>query len=441
LAAANPALRLGGPGGQGNLNDLTKAFLAHCDTGTNYFTKQKGVRLDFISFHEKGAPCCVEDIDPDTRGICDREIRFIEYVRQNHPRLARIPMMNNECDPQIGWDHKHTWHGTAYYPALTAKIINQHQVRIIDGLACDYRLLSNDNGFTGGWGQRTLLTRFGSPNNLAQGHFSFVKKPIFHLMVLLSKLGDSRLQVAGEGDADSPLGILATRRGSSQIVILLYNSRDTIRADGCDRVCLDLVGVPFSRAVLAHYRIDADHTNPFAAYVKRGPRPDCRPHDLAAVRAAQELDYLVPVRETAISDGKLSLEFELPLPGVSAIVLSASTGEIPARVEGVRVHHYPGCVHSDKTYEATYRESSAALDEGETEEVLILWNDMDSYTLMTYEVLASESREGPFIRINDRDILNAAFLEVRPVSSAARFYKVRAMDFWGRRGEESEVTP
>ncbi|MBD3321380.1 MAG: hypothetical protein GF350_09830, partial [Chitinivibrionales bacterium] len=195
LLEAHPGLRLGGPGGQGNLNDTTKAFLAHCDSGTNYFTGEKGARLDFISFHEKGATFCPEDIDPDSMGICEREMRFVEHIRKNHPRLADVPVMNNECDPQIGFGNIHTWRALPYYAAFAAKAINQHVLLLVDKLQCSYELLSNDNGFTGRWGQRSLCARFGSQEEIDRGNFAMVKKPVFNLMAGLTLLGDERCAV------------------------------------------------------------------------------------------------------------------------------------------------------------------------------------------------------------------------------------------------------
>lgn len=112
LKDADPELRFGGPGTCRNLSDLFKALMAHCDTGTNYFTGEAGVRLDFISTHEKGAGSCSEDIDPSPMRIVDAERRTFEYLSRHHPRLAKLPMMNNECDPQVGWWDLHTWRGT-----------------------------------------------------------------------------------------------------------------------------------------------------------------------------------------------------------------------------------------------------------------------------------------------------------------------------------------
>jgi hypothetical protein len=140
---------------------MLKAFLAHCDSGTNYFTGAKGVRLDFVSVHEKGAGATPEDVDPDTLGLCRREEALVEYIRKNHPRLAQVPIMNNECDPIVGWAHAHTWHARPYYAAQVCRSLDLHLRRLVDGMGARYELLGNDHGFLGPWGNRTLVARFG----------------------------------------------------------------------------------------------------------------------------------------------------------------------------------------------------------------------------------------------------------------------------------------
>lgn len=56
LRAASPALRLGGPGDSFHpwpRSPLCWGLLEHCHNGTNFFTGELGVRLDYISLHKK----------------------------------------------------------------------------------------------------------------------------------------------------------------------------------------------------------------------------------------------------------------------------------------------------------------------------------------------------------------------------------------------------
>lgn len=56
LRAASPALRLGGPADAFRpppRSPLSWGLLAHCHHGANFFTGERGVRLDYISLHRK----------------------------------------------------------------------------------------------------------------------------------------------------------------------------------------------------------------------------------------------------------------------------------------------------------------------------------------------------------------------------------------------------
>ncbi|MCG8478005.1 MAG: hypothetical protein MI724_02840, partial [Spirochaetales bacterium] len=359
LKDADPTLRFGGPGTCRGLSSMLKVLLAHCDDGTNTVTGETGVRLDFISFHEKGAPSCPEDIDPDSVRIIRSERAIIDYIRTNHPRLAEVPVMNNECDPQVGWWDLHTWRGTAYHAAIAAKTIVQHHEAFID-TGVDYRLLSNDNGFVGTWGQRTLTARFGlhsdpraqsehttKESDLAERterrRCALVKKPVLTLMAQLALLGDERCRVSGlPSSLESDVGVLATRRGDDQVAVLVYYSRDRIRSSGEVTVQCTLAGIPFDRAALVEYRIEEGYTDPFSAWVAAGHAKEPSGDDLRAMRDAAELAAAAEPADVAISGGELTLDLTLPLPAVRLVVLSRRPDDGPLRLDAPGIERYDG---------------------------------------------------------------------------------------------------
>lgn len=456
LRDADPALAIGGPGTCCNLSEMLTAFLAHCDSGVNYFTGETGVRLDFISVHEKGVRSHKEDLTPNSLGIVEREARIVDYIRAHHPRFAALLFWNDECDPQVGWGDIHTWRARPYYAAFVCKVINQHLVGLADEMGVHYGLLSNDNGFLGTWGHRTLFTRFAEFDHIDHGQadgkrdaprfeedvrrrrFELIKKPVFTVMTLLSLLGEERLATAGAvGDrpelhtaaccgqspdrataAPDPLeiGVIATRHGDDQIAILVYNSRDKIMSSGVTPITLRLEGLPFDAAMLVHYRIAEGYSDPFLVWESQGALTFPAPEQYAALRAAQEIALLEEPREVAAPDGALTLAFDLPLPGVSLLLLAARPPGPPARVTGLRAERYEGMTG--------------------LEEVLLIWDALDSRVLRTYEVQHAPTPEGPFTRINGPDQLDAAFLHV--AENVSGYYRVRAVDYWGRRGEMSD---
>ena len=312
LREADPELIFGGPGTCQGLSDTLKALLAHCDSGTNYFTGEKGVRLQFISVHEKGVHSHPEDIQPNTVGIIERETEIINYIKENHPRLAKLPFANDECDPQVGWGTIHTWRALPYYGAIASKMLNQHIEGIADAQGMTYGLLSNDNGFLGTWGHRTHLARFAEFDHIDHGQasdfrdaprntedprrrkFELIKKPVFTVMGLFSVLGDQRVKHSGTAGWQDDLGVIPTRSGDDQIAVLIYNSSDVIHKSGSVPIRLELKGLPFHKPMLALYRLDEQHGNPFRVWEGQGAPKAPTAAQYAAMRAEQEASPCCP---------------------------------------------------------------------------------------------------------------------------------------------------
>jgi L-iduronidase len=301
---------------------------------------------------------------------------------------------------------------------------------------CPYALLGNDNGFLGGWGQRTLLARFGDMADVrgqfrhhthsidlhedrTRRRFELIKKPVFNAMVVLALLGDTRCAVSGCGDPYADVGVIATRRGDDQVAVLVYHSRDRVRVSGAQEIELRLQGLPFARPMLAHYRVDRERTNPYATWQDMGEPDLPLPAQYARLRDHQELALLEEPREVEAMGGALTLRFTLPLPGISLILFSDRPEQPPGRVEGLRAERYAGL---------TARE-----------EVMLAWRDVEPRSIRTYEVCYAPSPDGPFERVNKADLLCTAFLHVREATPGGGYYRVCAVDPWGRRGEMSQV--
>lgn len=440
LQDADPQLVMGGPGTARTLSNIFKAFVAHCDSGENYFTGEQGVRVDFISVHEKGVRSCKEDLNPSSMGICDREIQAVDYIRQHHPRLADVPLMNNECDPQVGWLDYHTWRGRSYYAAFVCKMINQHQMRLTDGLGVDYKLLSNDNGFVGEWGHRTLLARFSDfedvkaqsehrtkvtdlQENPLRRKFEMLKKPVLNVMALLALLGDRRCEVTGSDDPAANVGVMATRRGDDQVAVLVYNSQDRIISCGTETIELSLDGLPFEQAALAHYRIDETHSSPYDMWEAMGAPRWPSASQYAQLRQHQEPTLLEAPHEVTVENGQLTLTFDLPLHGVSLLVLSARPAAGPGSIRALRYERYAGLT--------------------DNEQVMLIWKGPDSRVIRTFEVLYAQDATGPFQRVNEVDTICTAYLHVREPVHQTTYYKIRTVDYWGRSSESDviEVAP
>ena len=128
---------------------------------------------------------------------------------------------------------------------------------------------------------------------------------------------------------------------------------------------------------------------------------------------------LEPPRDVRADAGRLAREFELPMPGVSLVLLSAKPAAGPGRVTGLRAERSPSLTGSNS--------------------ILLAWKGVPSRKIRTYEVLHADSPGGPASRVNQSDLLCTAFLHVREQNGAGGYYRVRAIDYWGRAGAESET--
>nr|XP_025852411.1 alpha-L-iduronidase [Vulpes vulpes] len=117
LRAASPALRLGGPGDSFHpwpRSPMCWGLLEHCHNGTNFFTGELGVRLDYISLHKKGAGSSIY--------ILEQEQATVQQIRRLFPKFADTPVYNDEADPLVGWSLPQPWRADVTYAAMVVKV-------------------------------------------------------------------------------------------------------------------------------------------------------------------------------------------------------------------------------------------------------------------------------------------------------------------------------
>jgi len=339
IADAGLAVRFGGPGGQGGVNPVTDAFLAHAGHGRCALTGGPARRPNFISFHEKGAPYTAEDVDPDADALMARTHAFIENLRQHHPGLAQTPVLNSECDPQIGWHLPHAWRPRADYPAFAAHLLQRYLDELSDrGQAC--AMLLNDNAFVGRWGQRSLTAWLGPEAGAADGRFDLLPKPILHAMHLLARLGPRRCAAepawrdAGEGGR---VGCLASRDGD-EVMVLLHHHTGSAARRGRARVELVIEGLPVQSGWMSQEMIaDAEDggADAFGLWGRLGAPAEPDADALALLRAAAAAPTRRWAAPFAAPGGRLTLRLDLPGPGVLLLSL-LSSADVGTAVSGLR---------------------------------------------------------------------------------------------------------
>lgn len=183
------------------------------------------------------------------------------------------------------------------------------------------------------WVASDNFEELGAPPELLHGGFGLLtvgnlRKPRFWALAMLARLGARRLpvEVAGDG-ARSLVQAIAAAGDDGRIGVLIWNApldQGKIAGDPLlDRqVSLAVAATPGARYTVTHHRIDEGHSNIAATWerIRAGAAwPDERQWRL--LRAANTLDEAEPPRLLAADQGGLTLDLELPMPGVSYVEL------------------------------------------------------------------------------------------------------------------------
>ncbi|CAG2173435.1 unnamed protein product, partial [Oppiella nova] len=124
LQEVDSTLIFGGPGDhwpQDTKNgpfviDLVKHFI----NGSNYLSGKKGdIKLDFISLHEKGKKGQSSYTDAS-------EDKALTDIEKEFEILKQIPFVDNEGDPEAGWNQNRTWRADNRYAATVVQVVARH---------------------------------------------------------------------------------------------------------------------------------------------------------------------------------------------------------------------------------------------------------------------------------------------------------------------------
>lgn len=424
LREADSRLRFGGPGNAKHLSPLFRALLEHCDSGVNSITGERGVRIDFISVHEKGGGVCMVDAPTDSAGIVERSRAVLEHIRTKHPRFAALPLINNECDPVIGWEVSHTSHARAWYAAWLPHVVGLHQRELVERDGVKLALLGPDHGFLGHWGQRSLLASFGGGEKGRRERFALVKKPIFNATLAMALLGEQLLRLEGESPAAAVTVLPTLLPDGAGLAVLVSLFDDDPSRQGRRRVKLRLPRPAGGVLVLTRHAIeDGDAGDAFAVWArsKRIAVWDPWSAELGAkMRRAENLAQAAPPRSLPDAPGAVELEFEASLPSVQLVRILVRPDVEPEAISGLALETYAGM-------------------EDATADVMLRWEPSASHALRTYEIWHAPPGAEEFQTLDTGDLLCAACVHTRPVHEEGARYRVRAVDWWGRAGPFAEI--
>lgn len=336
LHKAIPTARFGGPATTGTFDPdggasrFLRAFLDHIKNGVNYYSGEKGTRIDFTSFHTKGGGY-------RTDALAKKQLPSVKALLANVKVQSdiikefgydRLECILSEADPD-GWaaggrydNFNLNFRNTEYYASYVMSAY-KNLYDLAEAQKMDFRPLAWAFMFEGERcfeGTRTFST---------QG----INKAVFNLFKLFSRLGYQRVALETSRDLD-PLSFedmtgetagpevdgWATAGGEDSVQVLLYCHHDDWDRDESFDIELALSHLPFEGPVrVTHYRIDAEHSNAYAEWVRQG-KPDW-PNEgqKAAMLARSGLEFLEAPKTVAVENGRLEEQFVLPVHGISLL--------------------------------------------------------------------------------------------------------------------------
>jgi xylan 1,4-beta-xylosidase len=114
---------------------------------------------------------------------------------------------------------------------------------------------------------------------------------------------------------------LASRQDGT-VAVLVWNYHDDDLPAVPAEIDLTIDGVSAGRPTLRHYRIDAGHSNAYEAWKKLGSPQQPSASQYAQLEKAGQLQRLTPEERVPVTNGRVTVSFQLPRQGVSLILLT-----------------------------------------------------------------------------------------------------------------------
>ena len=330
---ALPTAILGGPETTGPRWDKAanylRGFLEHCARGKNYVTGNTGTRLDYVSFHAKGAPTLVAGHVRMNMGAQLDDLAEGFKIVAAFPEYRQLPVVIGENDPEgcaacgVQTNPENAYRNGTMYSSYTAaayarlyELADRYRVNVAGAVSWSFEF-ENQPWFAG---FRDLAT-------------NGVDKPVLNVFRMLGQMRGQRVAVASPTtlalseihnqvqSQRADLSALATADGRSASVLVWNYHNDDLPAAPSE-VELTLLGVPAGTAQLQHYRIDDEHSNAYAAWQRMGSPVQVSAAQRVALEQSGQLALLAPPSRISSKNGHAVVHFTLPRQGVSLLRLS-----------------------------------------------------------------------------------------------------------------------
>ncbi len=305
-----------------------RRFLEHCSAGDNFATGKKGTRLDYIGFHSKGNTSMVNSHPRVDLGANLRNNKRGFEIVAEFEQYRNTPIIIGECDPEGLAALSSTVHpandyrNSSYYAAYEVAMI-KHTLDLAEQAGVNLKgVLTWAFMFEGKQyfeGFRTLST-------------NGIPKPVLNGFKMLSMLEGKRVPLSSSGalGAEKIIEQKVTKApdidglatvSEETVQVVLWNYHDDIIDAEPNQITLDvqLPSKDISRARLTHYRIDKTHSNAYTKWVSMGSPQKPTAEQLEELKKASQLEILEAIKDYDVTDGKLSLNFEMPRHSVSLL--------------------------------------------------------------------------------------------------------------------------
>ncbi len=331
---AFPDAGIGGPDstgpGSARSSGFLRTFLDHCAHGKNYVTGKIGTRLDFVSFHPKGAPGWEGD---HVRMGITHQLAAIEEgfkIVQSFAEWRDTPVVLGESDPEgcaacsARTSPQNSYRNGPLYACYEAEVLAdtlalaaQNHTNLLGAVTWAFQFEGQPyfEGF------RTLAT-------------NGVDKPVLNAFRMFGLLSDGRVdatssgalpldEIVGSGVRGNPdVNVIATRHDREiDVLVWNYHDEDLTAPDTAIELSVDgLAGKP-DRVILEHFRIDSTHSNAYTAWKQMGSPQSPSAAQYQHLEAAGQLQLLASPAWIDVRNGSVRSNFSLPRQAVSLIRL------------------------------------------------------------------------------------------------------------------------
>jgi xylan 1,4-beta-xylosidase len=319
-----PQARIGGPEATGINPGRSEAFLRqfldHCAHGTNAATGATGAPLDFIGYHPKGSTRFVDGHVQISVGTQLRAVERGMAVVASYPEWKHTPIILGESDPEgcgaCLAPEKGYRNGPLYGTSVTEATIRTDELArkygvTIEGAVTWAFEFEDQPAFAG---FRAIAT-------------NGIDKPVLNAFRLLGMLRgnwlatdssgalplDSILNGSVTGSPD--INAVATRDGH-ELNVLLWNYHDADLPAPPAQVHLTVDGLRGHHAQATEFRMDADHSNAFAAWQKMGSPAHPGAAQTKQLQQVGVLEQTEPAHPLPAHNGNTTIDLSLPRQAV-----------------------------------------------------------------------------------------------------------------------------